>query len=269
MWVNNAMDIKKILNEQKEKLDAGIADRSKKLASDKKGELSSDKKEELTSEKKVELGSEKKAELGNEKKPEISAPEKKAQISHEGQKEPKLVKESDVQRIVDLENQLKRVQAEFENYKKRTEKEKQMLMMAGSASMIMKLLPLFDEVEIAIGALHHKAEVKNIKQGMEMLHTKFHSVLDREGVSEMECLGKEFDPYMHEALRTVDADETGDGKVVEVMKKGYLYKGNVIRHAMVAVGRKKEEKIEVKTEEKIELENENKKPETGKLKQDT
>jgi molecular chaperone GrpE len=185
----------------------------------------------------------------------LAAPEKPELIRHEDQK---MIKETDAQRTEDLENQLRRLQAEFENYKKRTAKEKEALMLAGSAVTIVKLLPVLDEMDIAIAATHHNANAKEMRHGLEMLHKKFLQVLEKEGLVEMKSLGEQFDPYRHEAVRTVEADE--DNKVVEVMKKGYLFRDNVLRHAMVAVGRKREEKAEEKkTEGKKEEKAEQKK----------
>ena len=171
-------------------------------------------------------------EIDTQKNEEIEPPEKHEKIAHTEQK---LVADIEV-RISDLENQLKRVQAEFENYQKRTDKERQMLLSAGSAIMIEKLLPILDEMEIAVNAIHHEASIKEIKAGMEMLHKKFHSFLEKEGLQEMGSLGKTFDPYKHEAVKRVDGGE--DDKIVEVLKKGYMYKGGVLRHAMVVVSKK-------------------------------
>jgi molecular chaperone GrpE len=175
-----------------------------------------------------------KAEIGTEKKEELQAPEKKAKITY---KEQKML--GDVEkRVSDLEDQLKRVQAEFENYKKRTDKEREMLLSAGSAVMIEKLLPILDEMGVAVNAIHHEASTKEIKTGMEMLHKKFHSLLEKEGLQEMDSMGKTFDPYKHEAVQRIEGDE--DDKIVEVLKKGYLFKGGILRHAMVVVSKKKE-----------------------------
>jgi molecular chaperone GrpE len=180
--------------------------------------------------------------LPNEpKKVEISAPEKPELLDHQEQR---LVKESDTQRISDLEDQMKRLQAEFENYKKRTAKEKEALAAIGSASTILKLLPVLDEMEVAIEAMGRDPGAKSLKHGVEMLHRKLLSVLEKEGLSEMKVQGEPFDPYRHEAVRTVEGKE--DGKVADVMKKGYLFKGSVLRHAMVVVTKKKEENAEAK-----------------------
>ncbi len=181
--------------------------------------------------------------------PEKLAASQKAELpKHEEQK---LIKESDAQRLSDLEGLVKRLQAEFENYRKRTDKERETLLMSGSASMIMKLLPVLDDMEIALAASHKDASAKETRHGFEMLHRKMLQVLEKEGLSEMKALGEQFDPYRHEAVRTADADE--DGKVVEVLKKGYLFRGNVLRHAMVVVGKKREEKTQQgKAQEKTE-----------------
>jgi len=173
----------------------------------------------------------------------IAPPPNPELIKHE---ELKLIKETEGQRITDLEDQMKRLQAEFENYKKRTGKERETLMMAGSAATIIKLLPVLDEMEVATATMVHDPSSKSLKHGVEMLHKKFIHVLEKEGLSEMKALGESFDPYRHEAVRTVEGNE--DGKITEVMKKGYLFKGNVLRHAMVVVSKKPEEGKEIKTQ---------------------
>jgi len=196
-----------------------------------------------------------------QKKEPLPEPHKPGLIRHEGQKEQKLVKESDAQRITDLEDQMKRLQAEFENYKKRTDREREMFLATGSAATIIKLLPVLDEMEVAVNAIHHKAGAQEIKAGMEMLHRKFLHILEKEGLGEMKALGEPFDPYRHEAVRTVEGRE--DGKVAEVVKKGYLFKGNVLRHAMVVVTKKKEEAKAGETGNP-KPETGNRAPETGK-----
>ena len=179
---------------------------------------------------------------GKEGGPEkLGAPLAPDLIKHE---EPKLIREADVQRISDLEDQMKRLQAEFENYKKRTAKEKEALAAIGSAATILKLLPVLDEMEVAMAAMEHDAGAKSLRHGVEMLHKKLLAVLEKEGLAEMKALGEPFDPYRHEAVRTAEGKE--DGKVAEVMKKGYLFKGSVLRHAMVVVTKKKEESAEAK-----------------------
>src|SRR5271157_5969930 len=129
----------------------------------------------------------------------LAAPDKPELIKHE---EPKLIKETDTQRMADLENQLKRLQAEFENYQKRTAKEKEMLMAAGSAMTVLRLLPVLDEMEIAISSSHQDAGAKEMRHGLEMLHKKFLHLLEKEGLAEMKSVGEVFDPYRHEAVRT-------------------------------------------------------------------
>jgi len=215
-----------------------IVDEIVKLAGEKK-------KEEIVTADKQKEG----IAMPGEQKGQLGTPEKNKEIPHEAQK---LIKETVEQRVSDLEGQLKRLQAEFENYKKRTDREKEMLLAGGSAAMIYKLLPFMDEMEVAVEAIHHKASVKDVKTGMEMLSKKLRATLEKEGLSEMKASDESFDPYLHEAVRTVEGES--DGKVVKVMKKGYLFRGNVLRHAMVVVSRKKEEKPEAAQEGKKEAE---------------
>jgi len=131
-----------------------------------------------------------------------------------------------------------RLQAEFENYKKRAVKENDMLREKASADVMLKLLPLVDDFDMAISHMDESSD-KEFKKGMELIYAKLLDLLAREGVSEMECLGESFDPYRHDALRHGEGEE---GKVIEVIQKGYLFRGKVLRHAKVAVGNGKEVK---------------------------
>jgi molecular chaperone GrpE len=138
-------------------------------------------------------------------------------------------------RVNELQERLLRLQADFENYKKRTVRENEMLRESASAEMMLKILPIVDEFEIAISHMDH-ASAKDFKQGMEMIYAKLNDLLRKEGVEEMKALGESFDPYKHDALRQGDGEE---GKITEVVLKGYYFKGKVLRHAKVVVGKGK------------------------------
>jgi molecular chaperone GrpE len=174
---------------------------------------------------------EKPPELEEEKKQELPPVDKKKKLEHEEVKElegPKKVQE--------LEDRLLRLTADFENFKRRSLKEHETLRETSTASMLAKLLPIVDEFGIAIS---HKSEDKEFQQGMEMIHAKLLSLLKEEGIEEMKALGESFDPYKHEAVRQGEGEE---GKVIEVIKKGYMFKGKVLRHAKVVVGNGGEKK---------------------------
>lgn len=137
----------------------------------------------------------------------------------------------------ELKERLLRLQAEFENYKKRAAKENEMVRESAGADVISRILPVVDEFEIAMGHMD-KATHTEFRHGMELIYAKLLDVLKKEGVEAMKALGESFDPYKHDALRQGDGEE---GKVVEIIQKGYLFRGKVLRHAKVVVGKGKEE----------------------------
>ncbi len=144
----------------------------------------------------------------------------------------------DPNRVKELEERLARLQAEFENYKKRAAREHEMLKQKAAADAILKLMPVVDDFDVAIMHMD-KADNREFRQGIELIYAKMLEMLKREGVEEMKCLGETFDPYKHDALRATEGES---GKIVEVIQKGYMLKDKVLRHAKVAVGRGKEAK---------------------------
>ncbi len=137
------------------------------------------------------------------------------------------------QKIKELSDRLLRNQAEFENYKKRTAKDNENMREYANVDFLLKLLPIIDDFEVAIGHVEH-SNSKEFKHGMELLYAKLLDLLKKEGVEEMKTKNEKFDPYKHEAIRQSDGEE---GKIVEVIQKGYYYKGKVLRHAKVVVGK--------------------------------
>ncbi len=156
------------------------------------------------------------------------APDKKL-VQHE---EPKLLGAQD--KVKELEDRLLRLQAEFDNYRKRAARENENIRESVSAEMLLKFLPIFDEFDIAMTHVD-KASHKDFKQGIELIFAKMLDFLKKEGVEPMKALGEGFDPYKHDAIRQGAGE---DGKVIEVVQKGYLYKGRVLRHAKIVVGKK-------------------------------
>jgi len=133
--------------------------------------------------------------------------------------------ENEDSKMKEVEDRLLRLQAEFENFRKRNAKEQEMLAESSNAELLSKLLPVVDEMEIAVK--HTKDD------GVKMVYMNLMSTLGKQGLEEMDTLGKSFDPYYHDALKQDDGDE---GKVLEIVQKGYLFKGKVLRHAKVIVG---------------------------------
>jgi len=111
-----------------------------------------------------------------------------------------------------------------------------MLREKAAADAMLKLLPIIDDFDMAIMHMEKSAH-REFRHGIELIYVKLLDTLKREGVEEMKCLGQSFDPYKHDALRAAEGEE---GRIIEVIQKGYTLKGNVLRHAKVAVGKGKE-----------------------------
>lgn len=148
--------------------------------------------------------------------------------------------EDKTKQIEELTETLKRLQAEFENYKKRTEKEKEEFVRYAKAAMIAKLLPLLDTFEIA---LKNTTDHEKFVKGMEMVFAQFFSVLEAEGLRPIQAQGKKFDPYYHEVMLKQESDKE-EGIVLEELQKGYMFKDKVLRYSKVKVSEKISEEKE-------------------------
>ncbi len=127
---------------------------------------------------------------------------------------------------------LKRNMAEFDNYKKRMNKEKESMYYTVTADVVSNLLPIIDNFEKALNIDSKDNEYKN---GMNMIHTELIEMLNKLGVKEIEALGTTFDPNFHEAVMHEEDEKKGEKEVVEVFRKGYILNDRVIRHSMVKV----------------------------------
>ena len=160
--------------------------------------------------------------------PEEDAKEGKSKTSFFGKKK----KDKLEQQVEDLTDRLKRSMAEFDNYRKRTEKEKSSMYIIGAREIIEKILPVVDNFE---RGLAQAPEGDAFAEGMEMIYKQLMTTLEGLGVEPIEAVGKEFNPDFHNAVMHVDDEEAGDNMVVEELQKGYTYKGFVVRHSMVKV----------------------------------
>ena len=139
--------------------------------------------------------------------------------------------EIEVQQARDL---LRRKQAEFENYRKRVEREREGVVAYAAAELVKELLPVLDNLERALDA-SEGATVDRFREGVEIIYRQFRDVLIRSGMKEVEAVGHPFDPYVHEAVSRVESSEQPDGTVVEVLQKGYYLKDRLLRPALVSV----------------------------------
>jgi len=139
------------------------------------------------------------------------------------------------QKIDDYYSQMQRLQADFENYKKRSEKDLTEYRKYANECLIIKLIDTYEDLE---RALKSSEEGENLKEGVELIYKNLKKVLEKEGLEEIPTTGEKFDPFKHEALMTEKHDEYGSGVVTEELAKGYSLKSKVIKCAMVKVCKK-------------------------------
>jgi len=152
----------------------------------------------------------------------------------EEKKAEKKTKEQELQeQIKDLTETLQRLQAEFENYKKRVDREKTEFCVFAKADFIRKILPFVDTFEIA---LKNKDKCSDFIKGMELMYVELVSLLEKEGVMPVDALGKKLDPTLHDVLLTEKSDNE-DGTILEELQKGYMLNNKVLRHAKVKVAK--------------------------------
>lgn len=139
------------------------------------------------------------------------------------------------EKIDELEDRVKRQMAEFENFRKRTEKEKNAMFDVGAKSVIEKILPVVDNFERGLAAVPEDEKSGAFADGMNMIYKQLIGELDKLGVKPIEAVGKEFDPNLHNAVMQTTSEELESGYVAQELQKGYTYHDMVIRHSMVAV----------------------------------
>lgn len=142
------------------------------------------------------------------------------------------------QKLAETNDKFLRLFSDFDNFRKRTAREKIEMAKTASSDLIIQLIPVIDDFERAIKAMESADEATlPIRQGVELIYNKFWSVLERQGVKPIEAIGKKFDTDYHEALTNIPTpDETMKGKVVDQVEKGYILGDKVIRFAKVVVG---------------------------------
>lgn len=139
------------------------------------------------------------------------------------------------EKIAELEDTTKRQLAEFENFRRRTEKEKATMFDMGAKSVIEKILPVVDNFERGLMNVPEEESAKAFMDGMNLIYKQLMGELDKIGVKPIDAKGKPFDPEFHNAVMQVSSDELESGIVAEELMKGYLYHDTVVRHSMVSV----------------------------------
>ena len=139
------------------------------------------------------------------------------------------------ERIEELEDRVKRQMAEFDNFRKRTEKEKTAMFETGAKSVIEKILPVVDNFERGLASVPEKEKETGFAQGMEMIYKQLMTELENMDVKPIPAVGEEFNPDFHNAVMQVESEEYESGVIAQELQKGYTYRDSVVRHSMVAV----------------------------------
>ena len=160
---------------------------------------------------------------------ESSKTEKKKFFSKKNKKDKK------DEKIEELTDRLTRQMAEFDNFRKRTEKEKSQMYEIGAKDIIEKILPVVDNFERGLASMSEEERTTPFAEGMEKIYKQFMTTLEGIGVKPIEAVGQEFNPDFHNAVMHVEDEEFGENIIAEEFQKGYMYRDSVVRHSMVKV----------------------------------
>jgi len=165
-----------------------------------------------------------------QERPLTKEEEKAAKKKHKAER-----KDKSKEKIAELEDRIMRQMAEFENFRKRTEKEKSQMFEIGVKSVVEKILPVVDNFERGLQAAAPEGETDGFMEGMNMVYKQLMTELEGIGVKAIEAVGTEFNPDFHNAVMQVESEEYESGIVAQELLKGYMYHDTVVRHSMVAV----------------------------------
>ena len=177
-----------------------------------------------------------------ETKPEEKA--EKEEVKSEKEEEKKAPKETekkqektDAEKLAEMNDKYLRLAAEYDNYRKRTLKEKMELTKSAGEDILVNILPVMDDFERGLGTIEQAKDVEAVKEGVQLIYNKVKEFLKQRGVKEIEAVEKDFDTDLHEAITKIPAPKEGlKGKVVDVIEKGYYLNEKVIRFSKVVIG---------------------------------
>lgn len=214
---------------QEEMVKEAVEEAKKSAGEQPEGEPGEDQAEEECA-KEASEGEE--ASENEEEEPDEEDEDKKSGKKLFGKKNKKDKKD---EKIEELTDRLTRQMAEFDNFRKRTEKEKSQMYEIGAKDIIEKMLPVVDNFERGLDAVKEEDKEDPFIQGMEMVYKQLMTVLGELGVKPIEAVGKEFDPNLHNAVMHVEDENFGENIIAEEFQKGYMYRDSVVRHSMVKV----------------------------------
>ncbi len=227
--------------EKEESGDAAVKEAENAEAADESGRKADTPKPQEDAADAQEPGQSDEEQPGGDAQPEEKAGEDGASesASKEGKffKKNKKAEKKDKQqeKIEELEDRVRRQMAEFENFRKRTEKEKSAMFETGARSVIEKILPVVDNFERGLATVSEEEKGSPFCEGMNMVYKQLLGELSKLEVKPIEAVGKEFNPDFHNAVMQVESEEYESGVIAQELQKGYTYRDTVVRHSMVAV----------------------------------
>ena len=162
-------------------------------------------------------------------------------VENAAEDEQQVEERSSEDEIAQLNDKLLRLGAEFDNFRKRSIREKEELRKHATENLMVEMLEVCDNFERALHSAKAADDPKSIVEGVEMVLKQFISILEKEGIKKIECKGEEFDPHLHEAMLHIETDECPDNTIIDVHKPGYTLHSKVIRPVMVTVAKKPED----------------------------
>ena len=192
--------------------------------------IDEDDQSNIQEDEKLEKPSEEESEDENEE----GKDEKSEEEDDELAKLNKNLEEKD-EEIIELKSHIQRLQADFDNFRKQNDKQKQDLIRYANEGLIVKFIDVYEDME---RALENSTNEEEIREGLELIYSKMKNTLEKEGVEEIPAVGEKFDPFKHEALLTVDSPEHENNEIVDELMKGYTLKDKVIKYSKVRVCKK-------------------------------
>lgn len=201
------------------------------------------KKTETVEEKKSEKSAKQnkkhseKSTTKKETKSEKKSEEEEVKVEKEEAKVEKKTEKTDAEKLSEMNDKYLRLAAEYDNYRKRTLKEKMDLTKSAGEDILVNILPVMDDFERGLDSIDKAKDIKAVKEGVQLIYNKFSEFLKQRGIKEIEAKEKDFDTDMHEAITKIPAPtEELKGKVVDVIEKGYYLNEKVIRFSKVVIG---------------------------------
>ena len=224
--MDNQMSNEEMVKEAVEEAKKAAMEAEAEEAAEKENDKEEDSEESREGENK-EAGE---ADAKEEEKTEETAEPKKSKLFEKKNK-----KNKKDEQIADLTDKLTRQMAEFDNYRKRTEKEKSAMYEIGAKDIVEKILPVVDNFERGLQSVAEENKEDPFVQGMDKIYKQLMTTLEGIGVKPIEAVGQEFNPDFHNAVMHIEDEEAGENVVVEEFQKGYMYRESVVRHSMVKV----------------------------------